>query len=169
MKRRAPEESSNAKRQKIDPNALTSEKDQDLDTVFGKRHYFKYLLSRTKIEKPPGYIAGLVKMIVDIGPRFQVELAPFGGDSASREDILEVILSKLHLETLDPLKVGDQLRLFLKGGRIEKHAAGKPGLAVRLLFTEGFHIRFGKKESNFAEINAFHGGCAVAETVVNCV
>ncbi|RXW20528.1 hypothetical protein EST38_g5317 [Candolleomyces aberdarensis] len=155
MKRRAPEELTNAKRLKIDPTLLTSKKPSDVDKVFGERHYFSYLLSRTKIDRPPGYIAGVVKTIIDIGSKFQLELVPMGVDSAAREDILEAFLSKLHLETLDPLKVGDQLRLFLKGARIEKHGTYKHGLAVKLMFTEGFHIRFGKREDKFAEINAF--------------
>jgi hypothetical protein len=106
-----------------------------------------------------------VKTIIDIGPNFELELVPFGEDPAGRLDILEVLLSRLHIETLDPLKVGDKLHLSLKGGRIERLGSNKRGLAVKLRFTEGFHIRFGKKD--VAEINAFVGAYPVSEYAVN--
>jgi hypothetical protein len=159
MKRQAPEEQRNAKRQKLDPKPV------EVDKVFGERRFFEYLVGRSKIDKPPGYIAGLVKTIIDIGPNFELELVPFGEDPAGRLDILEVLLSRLHIETLDPLKVGDKLHLSLKGGRIERLGSIKRGLAVKLRFTEGFHIRFGKKD--VAEINAFVGAYPVSEYAVN--
>jgi hypothetical protein len=159
MKRQAPEEHRNAKRQKLDPKPV------EVDKVFGERRFFKYLLGKTKIEKPPGYIVGVVKTIIDTGPIVQLELVPFGEDPADRQDILEVLLSKLHLETLDPLRVGDKLLLFLKGARIAQLGSNKRGLAVKLIFTEGFHIKFGKKD--IAEINAFIGAYLVSEYAAN--
>ncbi|KAF6763897.1 hypothetical protein DFP72DRAFT_873698 [Ephemerocybe angulata] len=160
MKRSAPGgETNSAKRAKLSKNgdgdgpsnASTTKKSnaEELNFSTGMRRGFKYLLDRTKIDKPPGHIQATVRMKWNLESKFALELkAPSFDPKKKEDDVLEVQLAKLHLKTLDPLKPGDKIKLLLKGGRIERTGNKKHLLPVKLLFTEGYHIRFKDQEIN---------------------
>ena len=145
MKRAAEDcETTHQKRARTDSSNTTA----DPNFTSTLRRSFKYLTEHTKIEKPPGHIFGVVKMVQTLGSKFSLVLAP----SVDRSwDLLEVHLAKLSLESLGSIKIKDKLWLSLKGGRIEK-VQKKNHLPVRLLFTEGYCIRYAG-----GEINTFSG------------
>lgn len=123
------------------------------------RRNFQYLVDHAKIEKPPGHIQGTVKMMYNPAEKdkFILELTDFTIENGRKElPLLEVVLSKLHLQTLDPLVIKDTVKISLKGARFEKLSTKKHALPVRLCFTEGYHLRF-KKRDSVIDINTFNG------------
>ncbi|KAJ3550967.1 hypothetical protein NMY22_g97 [Coprinellus aureogranulatus] len=120
------------------------------------RRSFKYLSQNSKVEKRPGHVCGIVKMMFlnPGGERFTLELAEVQVENDGKPPpLLEVMLSKLGRENLDPLAIGVKVKISLKGCRIEKTGEKKHALPVRLVFTEGYHLRFGKKDA--IDINTF--------------
>jgi hypothetical protein len=167
MKRSAQADPHKAKKQKTSHNGQNGQRspeEQNFQPVL--RRSFQYLVAHAKVEKPPGHIQGMVKIIYPPVPgkeRFTLELADIRpveegakqSKQSNQSPFLEVMLSKLHLENLDPLAPGMKVKLSLKGGRIEQLGTRKTTLPVRLIFTEGYHLRFGKKD--VVDINTFHG------------
>lgn len=121
------------------------------------RRNFQYLVNNLKLEKPPGYVQGIVRMMYNLPEKdkFTLELAESSVEGRKEPLLLEVVLSKLHLKTLDPLVIKDTVKISLKGAQINRVGSKKHALPVSLSFTEGYHLRLAKRE--VMDINTFTG------------